>query len=89
MVNHKTIAKTANSSGTNNNNSFSVIDRAKKAISSYSHVHCLNTGKMFEVPLDPSNSSIEQAIDRVERETGIQIVEYRFELIGYQHHENK
>ena len=88
MVNHKTIAKTDNNLSTNKK-SISVTDRDKKAINSRSHVHCLDTGEMFEVPLDVANSSIEQAINQIERETGIQIVEYRFELIGYQHSGNR
>ena len=86
MVNHKTIVKTDSSLGTDNKNSFSITDRAAKAINSYSHVHCLDTGEIFEVQLNVSNSLIEQAINQVERETGIEIVEYRFDLIGYQHY---
>lgn len=54
-----------------------------KAINSHSHVHCLDTGRILEVKLNLPDSLIEQAIKEIEQETGIQIVEYRFDLIGF------
>ncbi len=55
-----------------------------KTINSHSHVHCLDTGKILEVKLNFPDSSIERAIKEVEQQTGIRIVEYRVDLLGYQ-----
>lgn len=79
MVEHKILAQADNCPTGNNVKFFD-----DKAINSHSHVHCLDTGKIIEVQLNLLNSSIEQAIKEVEQETGIQIVEYRFDLLGYQ-----
>lgn len=55
-----------------------------EAIHFHSHVHCLDTGKILEVRFNFPDFLVKQAIKEVEQEIGIQIVEYRFDLIGYQ-----
>lgn len=84
MVERTILDQATDSLTADNENSVTAAFIDDKAISSHSHVHCLDTGKILEVQFNFPESSIEQAIKEVEQETGIQIVEYRFDLLGYQ-----
>jgi Fe2+ or Zn2+ uptake regulation protein len=85
VIEHKILAQADDCSTVDNKNSLTatlLVD--DQAIKSHSHVQCLDTGKILEVQFNFPKSLIEQAIKEVEQETGIQIVEYRFDLLGYQ-----
>lgn len=84
MVEHAILSQVNNYSAVDNENYSANTLINEKAINFHSHVHCLDTGKILEVKLNLSNSLIQQAIKEIEQETGIQIVEYRFDLLGYQ-----
>lgn len=84
MVEHRISIQSDDCPTADNENSLTVNLLDDKAINSHSHVHCLDTGKILEVKFNFPNSLLEQAIKEVEQETGTQIVEYRFDLLGYQ-----
>lgn len=89
MIKHKTLAKADDCPAADNDNSSTIDLVNDKSINSHSHVHCLDTGKTLEVKFNFSNSSIEQAIKEIEQKTGIQIIECRLDLLGYQNLKNR
>lgn len=89
MVELRILNQADNCPTADNKNSSTVTLLYDKAINSHSHVHCLDTGKILEVKFNFPHSLIKQAIKEVEQKTGIQIVEYRFDLLGYQNHRTR
>ena len=89
MIKHRKLPRADDCTITNSENSLTINLLDDKTINSRSHVHCLDTGKVLEIKFDFPNSAIERAIQEFEEKTGIQIVEYRFDLLGYQNLRNR